>query len=78
MGWTCPRERQAKIRKRIVAARCFCRTMAIQWHTETFGCNELANERPHAVKHFVAKLVKSFGGLGDAAESLDDFRYRKA
>ena len=29
-----------------------------------------------AVKHFVAKLVKSFGGLCNAAESLDDFRYR--
>ena len=29
-----------------------------------------------AHKTFVAKLVKSFGGLGDAAESLDDFRYR--
>ena len=28
-----------------------------------------------AVKHLVAKLVKSFGGSGDAAESLDDFRY---
>ena len=24
---------------------------------------------------FVAKLVKSFGSLGHAAESLDDFRY---
>ena len=34
---------------------------------------------PHnAVKHFVAKLVKSFGRLGDAAESLEDFRYTKA
>ncbi len=32
----------------------------------------------HAVKHFVAKLVESFGGLCNAAESLDDFRYRKA
>ena len=35
---------------------------------------------PHlgnAVKHSVAKLVKSFGRLGDAAESLDDFRYKK-
>jgi hypothetical protein len=31
-----------------------------------------------AVKHFQAKLVKSFGHLGDAAESLDDFRYTKA
>ena len=30
------------------------------------------------MKHFVAKLVKSFGGLCNAAESLDDFRYRKA
>ena len=30
------------------------------------------------MKHFVAKLVKSFGSLGDAAESLDDFRYTKA
>ncbi len=29
----------------------------------------------NAVKHFVAKLGKSFGGLGDATESLDDFRY---
>ena len=29
----------------------------------------------NAVKYFVAKLVKSFGGLGNAAESLDDFRY---
>ena len=29
------------------------------------------------VKPFVAKLVKSFGRLGDAAESLDDFRYKK-
>ena len=28
-----------------------------------------------AVRHFVAKLVKSFGRLDDAAESLDDFRY---
>ena len=27
------------------------------------------------MKHFVAKLVKSFGGLDDATESLDDFRY---
>ncbi len=26
----------------------------------------------------VAKLVKSFGHLGNAAESLDDFRYAKA
>ncbi len=26
----------------------------------------------------VAKLVKSFGRLGDAVESLDDFRYTKA
>ncbi len=25
--------------------------------------------------HPVAKLVKSFGGQGNAAESLDDFRY---
>ena len=32
--------------------------------------------RGNAVKHFVAKLVKSFGGLCNAAESLDDFRYR--
>jgi hypothetical protein len=32
----------------------------------------------NAVSHFVAKLVKSFGGLRNAAESLDDFRYRKA
>ncbi len=32
----------------------------------------------YAVKYFVAKLVKSFGRLGDAAESLDDFRYTKA
>ena len=31
--------------------------------------------RGNAVKHFVAKLVKSFGGLCYAAESLDDFRY---
>ena len=31
----------------------------------------------NAVKHFVAKLVKSFGGLRNAAESLDAFRYRK-
>ena len=30
-----------------------------------------------AEKHFVAKLVKSFGGLCTAADSLDDFRYRK-
>ena len=30
------------------------------------------------MKHFVAKLVKSFGRLDDAAESLDDFRYTKA
>ena len=29
----------------------------------------------NAVSHFVAKLVKSFGGLRNAAESLDDFRY---
>ncbi len=29
----------------------------------------------NTVKHFVAKLVKSFGGLCHAAESLDDFRY---
>jgi hypothetical protein len=27
------------------------------------------------VKYFVAKLVKSFGRIGDATESLDDFRY---
>jgi hypothetical protein len=27
------------------------------------------------MKHFVAKLVEVFGHLGDAAESLDDFRY---
>ncbi len=33
---------------------------------------------PNAVKHFVAKLVKSFGRLGDTAESLDDFRYTRA
>ena len=33
---------------------------------------------PNAAKHFVAKLVKSFGPLGDATESLDDFRYKKA
>ena len=31
-----------------------------------------------AVKHLVAKLVKSFGSLGNPAESLDDFRYTKA
>ena len=30
-----------------------------------------------AVNYFVAKLVKSFGRLGDAADSLDDFRYKK-
>ncbi|MCY2986085.1 MAG: hypothetical protein NTY15_20845 [Planctomycetota bacterium] len=30
-----------------------------------------------SISHFVAKLVKSFGGLRNAAESLDDFRYRK-
>ena len=30
------------------------------------------------MKHFVAKLVKSFGRLGVEADSLDDFRYRKA
>ena len=29
----------------------------------------------NAMKHFVAKLVKSFGRLSDATESLDDFRY---
>ena len=28
--------------------------------------------------HFVAKLVKSFGRQGDAAKSLDDFRYTNA
>ena len=28
--------------------------------------------------HFVAKLVKSFGRLGDAAESLNAFHYTKA
>ena len=28
-----------------------------------------------AVKYPVAKLVKSFGLLSDATESLDDFRY---
>ncbi len=33
---------------------------------------------PNAAKHFVAKLVKSFGLLGDATESLDDFRFKKA
>ena len=27
------------------------------------------------MKRFVAKLVKGFRRLGDAAESLDDFRY---
>ncbi len=27
------------------------------------------------MKHFVAKVVKSFGRLGYATESLDDFRY---
>ena len=27
--------------------------------------------------YFVAKLVKSFGGLCNAAETLDEFRYRK-
>ena len=32
----------------------------------------------NAVKHFLAKVVESFGGLCDAAESLDDFRYTKA
>ncbi len=32
----------------------------------------------NAMKYFVAKLVKSFGGLCNTAESLDDFRYRKA
>ena len=32
----------------------------------------------HSVKHDVAKLVKSFGRLSDAAESLDDFRYTKS
>jgi hypothetical protein len=31
----------------------------------------------NAVKYFVAKLIKSFGHLGDTAESLDDFRYTK-
>ena len=30
-----------------------------------------------AVSRVVAKLVKSFGRLGDTAESLDDFRYTK-
>ena len=29
------------------------------------------------VKPPVAKLVKSFGGLRNAAESLDDFRYAR-
>jgi hypothetical protein len=29
----------------------------------------------NAAKRFVAKLGKSFGRLGDAAESLDDFPY---
>ena len=29
----------------------------------------------NALKHFVAKLVKSFDRLGNAAESLDDLRY---
>ena len=33
--------------------------------------------RARSVKHFVAKLVKSFGRLGDETESLDDFRYAK-
>ncbi len=32
----------------------------------------------NALKYFAAKLVKSFGRLGVEAESLDDFRYRKA
>ncbi len=32
----------------------------------------------NAVKHLVAKLVKSFGRLRYAAESFDDFRYTKA
>ena len=31
----------------------------------------------HAAWYFVAKLVKSFGRLGDSAESLDDFRHIK-
>ena len=38
----------------------------------------LSPRNGNAVKHFVAKLVKSFGRLGNAAESLDDFRYTKA
>jgi hypothetical protein len=37
-----------------------------------------SKSQPNDVKHFVAKLVKSFGRLGYAAESLDDFRYTKA
>ncbi len=32
-------------------------------------------QRRNAVKHHVAKLVRSFGSSHDAAESLDDFRY---
>ena len=31
-----------------------------------------------AVKYLVAKLLESFGRLGDAVESLDDFRDTKA
>jgi hypothetical protein len=31
----------------------------------------------NGTKHFVAKLDKGFGHLGDASESLDDFRYTK-
>ncbi len=30
------------------------------------------------MKHFVPKLVKSFGRIGASTESLDDFRYAKA
>ena len=32
----------------------------------------------NAVKHFVAKVVKTFGRVKEPAESLDDFRYGKA
>ncbi len=45
-----------------------------------FLCSTYPRSRalPNTVKHVVAKLVKSFGCLGDAAESLDDFRYTTA
>ena len=52
--------------------------LTVEQMKETAMCSTRLALHHNAVKHFVAKLVKSFGRLGDAAESLEDFRDTKA